>query len=248
MKTQAARLPLQRTSIGQLINNSRQRDRGRLAHQACRKSRERRLVGIDFNESPTIATRPQRPIDDVPESRRRSHYDHNVASSAVEKIFNSLQFAPLQLFTEPDNTRAHERAAFSTFWNLLSLLVVFSEIKITARTSCHENVPVNLHHLVVRNSGTRVKVVHVLGDKQELVCMLGQSGDCFVCGVRLRVTNALPALAIPIPDELRIARESFRRGEFCRIEISPVALLAAKSRDAAFGGNTRASNYKNPHR
>jgi hypothetical protein len=32
MKTQAARLPLQRTSIGHLIDNVRQRDRGRLAH------------------------------------------------------------------------------------------------------------------------------------------------------------------------------------------------------------------------
>src|SRR5207249_6278058 len=141
MKMQAARLPLQRTSIGQLINNSRQRDRCRLAHEACRKSRERRLPGIDFNEFPTIATRPQRPINDVPEGCGCSGDNDNVASSAVEKSFNSLHFVPRQLFTEPDNTRAHERAAFSTFWNLLSLVVVFSEIKITARTSCHENVP-----------------------------------------------------------------------------------------------------------
>jgi hypothetical protein len=32
MKTQAARLPLQRTSIDQVIHKKRQGDRGRLAH------------------------------------------------------------------------------------------------------------------------------------------------------------------------------------------------------------------------
>src|SRR5881398_2671675 len=77
--------------------------------------------------------------------------------------------------------------------------------------------------------------------------MLGQSGNCFMCGVRLRVADALPALAIPIPDELRIARESIRRRQFCRIEISPIAVLATKSWDAAFSGNTRASENENPH-
>jgi hypothetical protein len=37
MKMQAARLPLQRMSIGQLINNSRKSDSSRLAHQLRRK-------------------------------------------------------------------------------------------------------------------------------------------------------------------------------------------------------------------
>ena len=114
MKTQAARLPLQRTSIGQLINNSRQRDRGRLAHEACRKSRERRLLGIYFDQFAAITARPQRPIDDVPERRGGPDYDDNVARSAIEKIFNSLQFAPRQLFAEPDNTRAHDRITLQT--------------------------------------------------------------------------------------------------------------------------------------
>jgi len=114
MKTQAARLPLQRTSIGQLINNSRQRDRGRLAHEACRKSRERRLLGIYFDQFAAITARPQRSIDDVPERRGGPDYDHDVAKSAIEKIFNSLQFVPRQLFTEPDNARAHDRITLQT--------------------------------------------------------------------------------------------------------------------------------------
>jgi len=114
MKTQAARLPLQRTSIGQLINNSRQRDRGRLAHEACRKSRERRLLGIYFDQFAAITIGPERPINDVSERRGGPDYDDNVARSAIEKIFNSLQFAPRQLFAEPDNTRAHDRITLQT--------------------------------------------------------------------------------------------------------------------------------------
>ena len=77
--------------------------------------------------------------------------------------------------------------------------------------------------------------------------MFGQSGDCFVCCVGLRVANALPALAIPIPDELRIARESFRRRQFCRIEIAPIAIFTPKCRDAALGRNARASENKDAH-
>src|SRR5262249_38380986 len=110
MKMQAARLPLQRISISQLINDTRQRDRSRFAHEPVRKAHERLHFGIHFDKFGAITARSQRPIDDVPESRGRSRYDHNVASSAVEKIFNSLQFAPRQLLTEPDDARAHERA------------------------------------------------------------------------------------------------------------------------------------------
>src|SRR5439155_17539019 len=147
MKMQAARLPLQRTSIGQLINNSRQRDRGRLAHEACRKSRERRLLGIYFDQFAAITARPERPIDDVPERRGGPDYDHDVAKSAIEKIFNSLHFAPRQLFTEPDNARPHERRAVCASWNFLPFLVAFQDTKITARTVCYKDVAVNLHHL-----------------------------------------------------------------------------------------------------
>src|SRR5439155_21572273 len=41
--------------------------------------------------------------------------------------------------------------------------------------------------------------------------------------------------------------ERFRRRQFRRIKISPVPVLATKSRDPAFRGNTRTGDYKNAH-
>src|SRR5204863_9621032 len=63
----------------------------------------------------------------------------------------------------------------------------------------------------------------------------------------LGIANALAALAIPFPNEIRILRESFRRCQFGRIEISPVAVLPTKCRDSAFGGDARACDYQNSH-
>jgi len=68
----------------------------------------------------------------------------------------------------------------------------------------------NLNHLLLRESRTRVQVIHVLSNEQELVCVLGQCRDCRVRRIRLCVPDALPALAIPFPNEFRIARECFR--------------------------------------
>jgi len=67
-----------------------------------------------------------------------------------------------------------------------------------------------LHHLFLRESRTRVQVIHVLSDKQELVCVLGQCRDCRVRCIWLCIANALPALAIPFPNKFRISRECFR--------------------------------------
>src|SRR5205823_7781870 len=63
--------------------------------------------------------------------------------------------------------------------------------------------------------------------------------------IRLRCTNALTSLAIPIPNQIRIVCERFRRCQFRRIKISPVTILAPKSRDPAFRGNARAGDYEN---
>src|SRR5437899_1584354 len=65
--------------------------------------------------------------------------------------------------------------------------------------------------------------------------------------VRLRIANALPALAIPFPNQFRIARECLRRRKLCRIKIPPVTVLAAKRRDAALSRNTRAGQNKKTH-
>jgi hypothetical protein len=120
--------------------------------------------------------------------------------------------------------------------------------KIATRAFGNENVSVNLHHLFLWNSGTRVQVVHVLRDEQELVCVLRQFRDRFVRCIRLRVADTLPSFAIPFPNQLWIARERFRRREFCRIKIPPVTVFAAKSRNTTFSGHARASDYENTHR
>ena len=97
-----------------LIDDARQRDRSRLAHAPRREARQRRFLGIHFDQFAAVTIGPERPINDVSERRGGPDYDDNVARSAIEKIFNSLQFAPRQLFAEPDNTRAHDRITLQT--------------------------------------------------------------------------------------------------------------------------------------
>src|SRR5437762_7085971 len=120
--------------------------------------------------------------------------------------------------------------------------------KIATRAFGNENVAVNLHHLFLWNSGTRVQVVHVLRDEQELVCVLRQFRNGFVRCIRLRVADALAPFAIPFPNQLWIARERFRRREFCRIKIPPVTVFAAKSWNTALSRNACACNDENTHR
>src|SRR5215467_9380310 len=118
---------------------------------------------------------------------------------------------------------------------------------IAARTPADENVAVNLHHLLRRYSTARVQVVDVLRNEQELIRMVGESCDSLVRGVWLRIAYASPPLAVPIPNQLRVARERIRRRKFCRVKIPPVAILSAKSRDATFSRNTGAGQNKNTH-
>ena len=80
------------------------------------------------------------------------------------------------------------------------LLLVLVSIKVAARTARNENVAVNLHHLFCRHSSARVQIVHVLRNEQELIRALCKSCDCFMRGVRSRIADALPPLAIPIPN------------------------------------------------
>lgn len=126
-------------------------------------------------------------------------------------------------------------------------MLVFQSPGLTARTSSDENVSMDLHHFFHRHSTPNVKIIHVLRHQQKLVCMPGKSCDCLVRGVRLRLADPLPPLAIPVPNELRIARECFRRCKFGRIKIPPVTLLTAKSRDAALRRNTGASQNEDSH-
>ena len=70
----------------------------------------------------------------------------------------------------------------------------------TARAARHKNIAVNLHHLLPWQSRTRVQVVHILRNEEELVCLLRQLRDRVVRCVRLRIADTLPALAIPFPN------------------------------------------------
>jgi hypothetical protein len=58
----------------------------------------------------------------------------------------------------------------------------------------------NLHHPLCRYSSARVQIVDVLRNEQKFIHTLRQFGNCFMRGVRSRITNALPALAVPVPN------------------------------------------------
>src|SRR5207248_6379381 len=95
----------------------------------------------------------ERPIDDVTKRGSRSGDDHDVASSVIEKSFNSFQFVPRQLFTEPNHARPHERLAFRAPRNTFVLvLMIVLMLEFAARAARDKNVAMNLHHLLCRYS------------------------------------------------------------------------------------------------
>src|SRR5690242_16856573 len=69
-----------------------------------------------------------------------------------------------------------------------------------------------------------------------------------MCRIRLRTANPLPAFTIPLPDELRIVRESFRRRQFRRIQVSPISILPAKSRNPALRRNSSTGDDNHAHK
>ena len=118
---------LQLVSIQELISSSTKR--GNAIAAGSRTNRVANLesgcfLRIHFNKFGAIPAGAERPIDDVTKHGSRSGNDHDVASSAIEKIFNSFQFVPRQLFTEPDHAWAHACAATRTARDIL----VFSEV------------------------------------------------------------------------------------------------------------------------
>src|SRR5438874_5719715 len=65
--------------------------------------------------------------------------------------------------------------------------------------------------------------------------------------IRLRRANALAPLTVPLPNQLRITRERFRRGQLRRIKIPPVTALATKRRDTALSRNPGPGQNENTH-
>ena len=177
--------------------------------------------GFTSMSSPPASAGPQRPIDDISKRRSGSGDNHNVASSADRDKFStrciSFQGSCSPNQTTPGRMSASHFAHLGTTFpsscscsDRAPARDLLDETKIAARAPGDENVAVNLHHLLLGESSARVQVVHVLRDEQELVCVLGQFRDCLMRGVRLRVADAVPPLAIPFPNQFRIARECFR--------------------------------------
>jgi hypothetical protein len=149
-------------------------------------------------------------MDDVSKGRSGSGYNDKVARAAMETIFNPLQFLARELLAEPDDPGPHERSAFrASRKQILLLLLAVASAKIALRATRHEDVSMNLHHLLLCNSRTRVQVVHILRDEEELVSLLRQFRDRFVRCIRLCAADAPPPLAIPFPNQFGIAHERF---------------------------------------
>jgi hypothetical protein len=106
---------------------------------------------------------------------------------------------------------------------------------------------VNLHQLRLRQASALVQVVHVLRHKQKFICTLRQIGNRLMRGIWFRVANTVAPLAIPLPNQFRVARESFRCRQLYRIQIAPVAIFSTKRWNPAFSRNTRTRYNKNTH-
>jgi len=61
----------------------------------------------------------------------------------------------------------------------------------------------------------------------------------------LRIANSVAPLAIPLPDQFRVAREGFGCRQLYRIQIAPVAIFSTERWNPAFSRNTRACKNEN---
>jgi hypothetical protein len=104
-----------------------------------------------------------------------------------------------------------------------------------------------LHHLGPRQASALVQIVHVLCDEQKFVGKLRKSGYRFVRGIGSRVANTLAPLTIPLPNQVRIARERFRRRQLYRIQIAPVTVFSTERWNPTFSRNTGTCQNENTH-
>ena len=105
----------------------------------------------------------------------------------------------------------------------------------------------NLHDLFCRYSSARVQIIDVLRDEQKFIRTVRQIGNRLMRGIRFGIGNTAAPLAIPLPNQFRITRESFVCRQLYRIQIAPVAIFATKGWNPAFRGNTRPCYNENTH-
>ena len=80
----------------------------------------------------SAASRSQRPISDVTKKRSRSGDNDQIAIVGGNKIFHNADFCQVQLFTEPNHPRSHERAAFRTLRQTAVVMLVISFVLLLA--------------------------------------------------------------------------------------------------------------------
>lgn len=94
----------------------------------------------------------------------------------------------------------------------------------------------------VAAAGALVEAVHVLGDERELREEFFHFDQSEVGGIWFGIGDEFAPPFVPFPDEAGISPEGARRGEVFGAIFGPKAGLGiAKSGDAAFGGDARAS-------
>ena len=92
-----------------------------------------------------------------------------------------------------------------------------------------------------------MQIVHVLRDEQKFIRTVRQIGNRLMRGIRFGIGNMAARLAIPLPNQFRITRESFVCRQLYRIQIAPVAIFSTKCWNPAFSRNTRTRDNENTH-
>ena len=94
-------------------------------------------------------------------------------------------------------------------------------------------------------AGQVVQAIHILRDQGETRLALFNLDQRAVRGVWLRFGDGLTARIVPLPNQARVASEGFGRGQIFGFVALPKAASAAKSGDAALGGNACARQNDN---
>src|SRR5947199_9426261 len=98
----------------------------------------------------TLTSCSTRPINSATTKSGRSGEVNRIAIANPHKISHSLDLGCVELLTEPDHARSHKRAALRALRQTANVMRMLISSEFTTRTACHENVAVDLHHLICR--------------------------------------------------------------------------------------------------
>lgn len=145
-----------------------------------------------------------------------------------------------QTLSKPNHARTLHAAARAVRQALTPIFdfPVFPTFEATA----HENVAVQFNG--INTTGLLMIAIDTLGEENELSDEAAQLRERVMAGVGLMAAHPLATMIIPLPHQLRIAREGLGRGQFFRAIRAPQSARAAKRGQSAFGGNTRAGEHR----